>query len=95
LEPTFTAFSYVWGHSTGSKTISIGSVNLPIRDNCFSALWHLRRKFPTDFTIWIDAVCIDQTLTEEKEQQIPLMGDIYSIADVTFVWLGEGSEASD
>lgn len=64
--------------------------------NCLSALRHLRKKL-RGFTIWVDAICINQSQENntEKEQQIPLMGEMYSGAEVTYVWLGEGNERSD
>lgn len=42
-------------------------------------------------TIWIDALCINQenTTNKEKEGQIRLMGRIYSQADTVCMWLGE------
>lgn len=39
--------------------------------------------------LWIDAVCIDQSNRIEKALQIPLMGQIYSNAELVIVWLGE------
>ncbi|OIW25760.1 hypothetical protein CONLIGDRAFT_561044, partial [Coniochaeta ligniaria NRRL 30616] len=37
---------------------------------------------------WIDAICIDQGNKDEKAQQIPLMGEIYSLAARVLGWLG-------
>jgi hypothetical protein len=45
--------------------------------------------------IWVDAVCINQTDAEEKKHQIQLMSDIYSKAEVTYIWLGEATNNSD
>lgn len=44
---------------------------------------------------WIDALCIDQDDIFEKQQQIPLMGQIYRRAQSCLVWLGEADEWSD
>ena len=63
-------------------------------DNCHSALVHLRRKFGS-FVIWVDAICIDQSKPEEKAQQLPLMGDIYSLAKPVYIWLGKGNLKTD
>lgn len=38
--------------------------------------------------LWIDAICINQKDTDEKNIQIPLMGDIYKTASQVVVWLG-------
>lgn len=38
--------------------------------------------------IWIDAVRIDQSNSEERGQQVELMRDIYRRAEVVHIWLG-------
>lgn len=93
--PHFTALSYVWGVEKERVAISCNAIDIPVTIKCHSALKHLRTKFGT-FTIWIDAICINQNFNSdsEKEQQIPLMGEIYSIARITYVWLGPGSQES-
>lgn len=45
--------------------------------------------------VWIDAICIDEQSVEEKNQQVPLMCDIYSWASATVVWLGPAGDDSD
>src|SRR5690348_4945800 len=93
--PRFSALSYVWG-SSGDKNHFIlcnSGIKVPILPNAYSALQHLRDKLGT-FTIWIDAVCISQDDEGEKEQQIPLMGEIYAKSDFVYVWLGAGSKAT-
>jgi hypothetical protein len=45
-------------------------------------------------TIWADAVCIDQSNTQEKELQLPLMPEIYAKACQVIVWLGEARDGS-
>jgi hypothetical protein len=44
---------------------------------------------------WIDAICIDQTNTEEKNAQVALMPEIYSNANKVIVWLGPRGLNSD
>lgn len=48
----------------------------------------------TDY-FWIDALCIDQEDIGEKQQQIPLMGQIYQSAQLCLVWLGEADAWSN
>lgn len=43
----------------------------------------------TPRTLWIDVICIDQSNVSEKEQQIPLMGNIYSKSQGILVWPGD------
>jgi len=89
--PRFSALSYVWGNpGTEECAILCGAHSISILPSGHSALKYLRKKLGR-FTIWIDAICINQNDGKEKENQIPLMGDIYSKAETTYVWLGEGS----
>jgi hypothetical protein len=46
------------------------------------------------FTIWIDALCINQKDNRDKEQQISRMGGIYAQASATYIWLGESDKTS-
>ena len=92
---SFNALSYVWGVEwTGNYFISCGSSLFGVTRNCHSALNHLRAKLG-EFTIWIDAICINQANEKEKTEQIRLMGDIYAEAEAVYVWLGDSDAATD
>jgi Heterokaryon incompatibility protein (HET) len=43
-------------------------------------------------TVWIDAVCINQGDLEERAQQVPFIGRVYSKGYHTIVRLGKGPE---
>jgi hypothetical protein len=45
--------------------------------------------------MWIDSICIDQTSTDERNQQVALMGEIYGRAMGVNIWLGESDEQTD
>jgi hypothetical protein len=92
--PPFSALSYVWGVDCGSHMIQCGSFSVPVTKNCYSALQHLREKLGC-FTIWVDAVCINQANVKEREQQMQLMRRIYSDAHVAYMWLGTGNDRSE
>lgn len=92
--PRFTALSYVCGIDAGEPpTILCDDVPIKVYCNCYSALWHLRRRLG-QLTIWVDCISINATDPDEKSRQIPLMGDIYSQAAVVYAWLGRGSISS-
>jgi hypothetical protein len=37
---------------------------------------------------WIDAICINQSDINERNEQVPRMGDIYSMASRVWIWMG-------
>jgi len=92
----FATLTYVWKVDVDEKraVISCGGQTLSLTRNGHDALRHLRKRLGT-FTIWIDAICIDQANHEEKLSQVRLMGDIYSEAETVYVWLGSGNVACD
>ncbi|KAF7512785.1 hypothetical protein GJ744_000352 [Endocarpon pusillum] len=93
--PRFTALSYVHGtYAPIPHFITCNNLQVNITSNCHSALRHLRKKLGK-VTIWFDAVCINQDDLDEKSQQIPLMGDIYSAAELVYIWLGDGTAGTD
>ncbi|EON64457.1 hypothetical protein W97_03688 [Coniosporium apollinis CBS 100218] len=56
--------------------------------NLESALRHLRHE--DDFrTMWIDAICINQSDTEERTQQVAMMAEIYYNAARVLIWLAD------
>jgi hypothetical protein len=90
----YEALSYVWGSEEKPKTIIIDGQSLCITQNLYTALVHLQDS-GCSRTIWVDAICINQTDEKEKERQIPLMVEIYSKASRVIVWLGEAEHDSD
>jgi Heterokaryon incompatibility protein (HET) len=42
--------------------------------------------------IWIDALCINQKNDEERAAQVAIMGQIYSKAQTTIIWLGRDDQ---
>jgi hypothetical protein len=93
--PSYTALSYVWGGDTSlPNNIYCDNTLISVTNSCYQALQHLRA-IKGSLKIWIDAVCINQKDQDEKTHQISLMGDIYSKAETTYIWLGEGSAIMD
>lgn len=88
--PDFEALSYVWGAPVFPHQIRINQRMVSITQNLMSALAHLRHE-KIDRTMWIDALCINQKDTIERNHQVVHMGSIYSSALQVVVWLGEGS----
>ena len=66
---------------------------LKVTKNCKQALQNLRTTQPR--TLWVDAVCIDQSLHEERNQQVMMMQKIYKKATRVIIWLGPSSKHLD
>ncbi|KIL95627.1 hypothetical protein FAVG1_00364 [Fusarium avenaceum] len=93
FQPDFEALSYVWGDMNPAKYIAINGQDVSITPNLHLALIHLRLPDKAR-TLWIDALCIDQSFHGERNQQVRIMGDIYKSARQVVVWLGEAADDS-
>ena len=82
IAPKYTALSYVWG--TDSKDFCR-------MNNLNSCLAHIGLHRPGLW--WIDAICINQVDTEEKNYQVALMKFIYEKASQVYAWLGEADHS--
>lgn len=91
--PPYEALSYVWG--TGGyyrrRRVDVNGYKLHITSNLETALLYLRHK-KEPRVLWIDAICIDQRNTNERNHQVQLMKLIYSKAIRIVVFLGHQSE---
>jgi hypothetical protein len=84
------------------KWISLDGESLQIRENLWHFLVQLRHKNASSGhvadecrdTLWVDAICIDQSNIAERNQQVAMMGDIYSTATRVAAWLGTESDDS-
>jgi Heterokaryon incompatibility protein (HET) len=90
--PEYEALSYEWeapldSHSSPSPSIIIGGRRVVVRNNLLWALWHLRLTNEIR-VLWIDALCINQEDTAERNHQVTWMGEIYKRASRVVIWLG-------
>lgn len=68
--------------------------SVPVTENLHLALKHLRLK-DRERTLWIDALCINQSDTRERTHQVTRMSSIYERASLVVVWLGEARNGSE
>ncbi|OCK83140.1 HET-domain-containing protein, partial [Lepidopterella palustris CBS 459.81] len=92
--PHYYAVSYTWGTPGLFQEIELNGVAHPIQANLFDFLQQLRLP-DAPATLWVDALCINQSDILEKNIQVPLMGAIYSIAKSVLVWLGPQADGSE
>jgi hypothetical protein len=85
--PSYEALSYAWGDPSQRVALQCHGKDLHVTPNCESALRHLRQDSGVR-TLWVDAICIDQSSIDDRTQQVRIMGDIYSKASLVLIWLG-------
>jgi len=92
--PTYEALSYVWGDPTPVKSLLVDGQTLGVPYSTWEVLQELRYTCKCR-TVWIDAVCINQSDVEERTAQVQLMGQIYKLASSVRVWLGPASDSDN
>lgn len=100
--PPYVALSYEWGDSDSDIEVIVNSARHQVRYNLYLFFCEFRKKIirgcvPGDTWLWIDALCIDQNETIERNAQVSMMANIYDSATRTLSWLGwsdNGIEAS-
>ncbi len=74
--PKYVALSYTWGSPDVVREIELDNTPVDVRRNLWWALYHLRST-TEERLLWIDAICIDQSNIEERNQQVILMAHIF------------------
>lgn len=100
LDPEYEALSYVWGECETQHTVKVvedASIHdsgaystLAVGPNLFECLKYMRRASRSRI-LWVDAICINQSDSAEKSDQVRRMGDLYRCAQRVVVWLGAAS----
>lgn len=90
----YDALSYTWGDPAPAFTITVDDdKRLAVPANLYAALRDLRH--PTDsLRIWIDAICINQPDTPERNHQVQLMHSIYNRPQLVRVWMDQDVDGS-
>ncbi|OBS22634.1 hypothetical protein FPOA_08967 [Fusarium poae] len=91
--PPYEALSYTWGEEDASVRIHLNGKEFLVRPNLAYALAALRVSEPR--VLWVDALCINQQDTTERNHQVGMMGGIFRRAERVLVWLGRPSSGWD
>lgn len=88
-KPSYRAVSYTWGDGEPTERILINEQPFFVRPNLWSCLFYLgsERDVPSRY-LWVDAICINQANTPERNVQVRAMDKIYREAVSVSVWLG-------
>jgi hypothetical protein len=91
------ALSYTWGPPRApapsepeikTHPILLNGRYYHVQLNLHDALEHLYQFYPQKL-VWIDALCINQEDTKERQVQVAIMDKIYSNASLVAIWLGK------
>ncbi|ORY17828.1 heterokaryon incompatibility protein-domain-containing protein [Clohesyomyces aquaticus] len=84
----YSALSYCWEDQSCSRTVVCDGRKLQVTPNAKEAMRGLRARTKLGNSyLWVDAICIDQTSTEEKNVQVRNMAEIYTKAKQVCIWL--------
>ncbi|KAF2167615.1 hypothetical protein M409DRAFT_54199 [Zasmidium cellare ATCC 36951] len=93
----YSALSYKWGSPPESHSIFLNGHRFPVRKNLWRFLHQARSRACSTLagSLWIDAICIDQSNDQERARQVHMMPWIYRMAEQVVIWLGPAYESSD
>ncbi|KFA61592.1 hypothetical protein S40285_06118 [Stachybotrys chlorohalonatus IBT 40285] len=88
----YRAVSYTWDKPpTPVSTINLSDGQSLVLSQTLTDLFRAMRKRKRSFSIWIDALCINQDDPVEKAFQVGMMDKVYSSASYVLLWLGAGT----
>jgi len=87
--PPYVALSYTWGTEEANKTVSLDGQAFPVRPNLHACLFRLAAFSEQWPRFWIDAICIDQSNTRERNEQVSRMATTFLSATTVVAWLGD------
>jgi len=87
----YETISYCWGAPRDPSTIELNGHLTPVPASSEAAVRRMRLS-DRPRVLWIDAICIDQSSTTERNAQVAFMGTIYSTAKHNLVYLGEDDD---
>jgi hypothetical protein len=86
--PPYKALSYAWGSTLTLQAISINGKTFHIRHNLFDYFeLYCSASMAKNEYFWVDQICINQGVAEERNHQVQLMAEIYQSAAVVCIWL--------
>jgi hypothetical protein len=97
--PSYQALSYTWGDPEAKVRITLNGRRFLVTPNLDCALRSFRRRRDVGLSMqlpfWIDAICINQEDTMERDEQVRRMKSIYRDAEKVVIWLGNYEEPGD
>jgi len=86
------ALSYTWGDPKNRREISLNGLPFSVTSNLFEALRSIQTRLSKSelegHKVWADALCINQTDLEERNEQVARMRDIFAGAEIVWAYIG-------
>ena len=96
--PAYDALSYCWGDPTVQfRCICVDGAQR-YHMSLINGLWNgLRqlRNLNEHLTLWVDQICLNQEIDNEKAKQVRRMRDEYRQAKQRLIWLGEADQDNE
>jgi hypothetical protein len=86
--PIYETISYCWGAPRDLASIQLDGRVASVTPSSEAAVRRMRL-CDEPRVLWIDAICINQSSTSERSEQVAIMSSIYSLARRNLVYLGE------
>jgi hypothetical protein len=93
-KPSYNCLSYCWGDPALQDHIEVDRQPFGITLNLAAALRQIKRLDP-EASLWVDAICINQSNIIEKGAQVGQMGSIYQQCSKLVIWLGDAENDSE
>jgi hypothetical protein len=91
----YVALSYKWEYNNViPSTIIVNGLSMIVSFNLHNFLLEMQTQGATE-KFWVDQLCIDQQDVQELNNQISMMGEIYSNARIVYVWLGLATDQTE
>lgn len=89
------ALSYTWGDSKDPKNrreISLNGLPFSVTFNLLEALRSIQTRLSETeldgHKVWVDALCINQNDSKERNEQVARMRDIFAGAEIVWAYIG-------
>ncbi|CAN9413551.1 unnamed protein product [Alternaria alternata] len=86
--PRYETISYCWGPPRAPSTIKLNGHLTSVPASSEAAIRRMRLS-DRPRTVWIDAICIDQSSVTERSEQVAFMSTVYSGGMRNLIYLGE------
>jgi Heterokaryon incompatibility protein (HET) len=89
ITPPYIALSYSWGDPRDTVPLQVDGTTMMATRNLRDALIAIRSEPQiSSFSVWADAVCINQHDIKERNKEVKRMFEVYRRASRVVIWLG-------